>query len=545
MENCKVIAITNQKGGVGKTTTTVNLGVGLANTGNKVLLVDADPQGSLTVSLGVKSPDELDVSLSTLMQSVIEDEQPPGNAIIAHNEGVDLLPSNIELSGMETGLFNVMRREYVLKSCIEGMRKNYDYILIDCMPSLGMMTVNALAAADSVIIPSQPNFLSTKGLNLLLRSIAKIKRQINPRLRIDGILLTMVDNRTNNAKSIITSLRSSVGENIRVFESEIPFSVRAAECSLWIAPDLNEDYAEWAEHNHTVILPAKVKKPKYKSSVENAVGILEKGFFHDMEEMDYFSLEQFNRDLWRHLEELNNAPFAKKPYSRRYYWDEERRELMPLPPVPYEYMERRTAKVSSDYHVRFDNAYYSVDRAYLHKEVLIRASTTTVRIFSKEGELICEWPRATSRSQWSTDPSHLPENYRDISEWNGTYFTRRAMTIGPNTSEVIKLILASRKLEVQTYRMCQGVLSFSRKYSKQALEETCRQALEIGKTTYTFIKNTIPVIAEELGASGYNTAANDERNKGAFVMGAEAMDINTLLSRSQSLAQSKGKGGEK
>ena len=210
----------------GKTTTTVNLGVGLAYTGNKVLLIDADPQGSLTVSLGVKNPDELDVSLSTLMQSVIEDEQPPGNAIIAHNEGVDLLPSNIEL------LFNVMSREYVLKSCIEGMRKNYDYILIDCMPSLGMMTVNALAAADSVIIPSQPNFLSTKGLNLLLRSIAKIKRQINPRLRIDGILLTMVDNRTNNAKSIITSLRSSVGENIRVFESEIPFSVRAAECSL-------------------------------------------------------------------------------------------------------------------------------------------------------------------------------------------------------------------------------------------------------------------------------------------------------------------------
>ena len=313
----------------------------------------------------------------------------------------------------------------------------------------------------------------------------------------------------------------------------------------WIAPDLNQDYAEWAEHNHTVILPAKVKKPKYKSSVENAVGILEKGFFHDMEEMKYFSLDQFNRDLWRNLEKLNAAPFAKKAHCRRYYWEEERQELMPLPSEPYEYMDRKVAKVSSDYHVRYDNAYYSVDRAYLHKEVLIRASASTVRIFSKEGMLICEWPRATSRSQWSTNPSHLPANYRELSEWSGTYFVQRAMAVGPNTVEVIRQILVSRKLEVQTYRMCQGVLSFTKKYSKQALEETCRQALALGKTTYTQIKNTIPVIANDLGVAGYNTAMNEERNKGAFVMGAEATDINTLLNRSQILAKSKGKGGDK
>ncbi|MGN1157925.1 MAG: ParA family protein [Agathobacter sp.] len=233
MENCKVIAITNQKGGVGKTTTTVNLGVGLAKMGKRVLLLDADPQGSLTVSLGIKNPDELPVTLANIMQAVIDDRSIPENTgILRHNEGVDLLPSNIELSGTEISLFNTMSREYVLRSYLECVRKNYDYVLVDCMPSLGMMTINALSAADSVIIPSQPSFLSTKGLNLLMRSIARVKKQINPKLRIDGILLTMVDNRTNNAKAIISSLRSSVSENLRVFNTEIPFSVRAAESSL-------------------------------------------------------------------------------------------------------------------------------------------------------------------------------------------------------------------------------------------------------------------------------------------------------------------------
>ena len=233
MSKCKVIAITNQKGGVGKTTTTVNLGVGLAKQGKKVLVIDADPQSSLTIALGYKNPDDIDVTLATHMDAVIEDRILNENVgILHHNEGVDLLPSNIELSGMETRLFNIMSREYVLKSYVDMARKNYDYILIDCMPSLGMMTINALASADSVIIPSQPSFLSTKGLNLLLHSISKVKRSINPNLKIDGILFTMVDSHTNHARQIIASLRSTVGQNIKVFESEIPHSVRAVECSL-------------------------------------------------------------------------------------------------------------------------------------------------------------------------------------------------------------------------------------------------------------------------------------------------------------------------
>ena len=305
----------------------------------------------------------------------------------------------------------------------------------------------------------------------------------------------------------------------------------------WIQPELNQDYAEWAEHNHTAILPAKVRKPKYKSSVENAVGILEKGIFHDLEERRYFTLVQFNEDLWEKLDELNNAPFKKKEHCRSYYQQEEQASLMPLPPTPYQYMERSIAKVSSDFHVRFDNAYYSVDKAFLHQKAVIRATVSEVSIFSLSGDLIVKWPRAYKKGEWQTNPEHLPHNYRDFSEWNGTYFIRRAATVGINTTELIKQVLKSRKFEVQTYRLCIGILGFMKKYSRAALEECCRRALEIRRPTYTYIKNSIASVAEELGIDGYNTEKNKQRNEGAYVMDASYSDMEKLLDRIRALAE--------
>ncbi len=233
MNGAKVIAVTNQKGGVGKTTTAINLGIGLANQEKRVLLIDSDQQASMSSALGIRDPDHLDVTLATIMQNIIDEKEFPDDfGIWQHPEGIAFVPANIELSGMETRLVNTMSREYVLKAYVDQVRKNYDYILIDCMPSLGMMNINALVAADSLVIPCQPNYLSTKGLNLLLGSVMKVRRTINPSLKIDGILLTMVDGRTNHAKDIIAALRQSVGTNIRVFDAEIPRSVRVAEASM-------------------------------------------------------------------------------------------------------------------------------------------------------------------------------------------------------------------------------------------------------------------------------------------------------------------------
>ena len=227
----KVIAVCNQKGGVGKTTTALNLGAGLAREGRKVLLIDSDPQSDLTCSAGIEA-DNVEKSLGRLMYLATENYKPVvRDSILRHSEGFDIIPSNMDLSSMETRLVNAMSREKVLDNILKEVKQDYDYVLIDCMPSLGMLTINAHTAADGVIIPGQAQYLPAKGMTQLMRSIDMVRSHTNEDLRIDGIVMTLVDGRTNLARDVINAIRTNYGMNIRIFDSQIPVGVKAAEAS--------------------------------------------------------------------------------------------------------------------------------------------------------------------------------------------------------------------------------------------------------------------------------------------------------------------------
>lgn len=228
----KVIAVVCQKGGVAKTTTCVNLGIGLSRLGKKVLLLDADAQGSLSTSLGFINPKMFPETLASMMSKIISESpiKDKTKGIFTHTEGVFVLPANSDMAGMEMFLVNVFSRELIMREYITQIESDYDYIIIDTQPSLGMLTINALAAADSAIIPVQAEYLAAKGLEQLLNTVSRIQKKINKSLEIKGILLTMVNERTNESKAIITFIKQAYGNQIRIFTS-IPRSVKVSETS--------------------------------------------------------------------------------------------------------------------------------------------------------------------------------------------------------------------------------------------------------------------------------------------------------------------------
>jgi chromosome partitioning protein len=230
-----IYAIANQKGGVGKTTLTVNLGISLARMGKRVCLIDCDPQANLTMVLGYPQPDKIPVTLPNLIYELVNEnlkvensELLPKRDYILRGLDMDFIPSNKNLTATENMLVGVIGRESILKKIITYIKDDYDYILIDTMPSLNLITINALNAADKVIVPVQPQYLSAKGLELLFSTIENIKDNLNTKLIIDGVLITMYDNRLTLHKEMADVITETF-KNLKIFNTKIPMSVRIAE----------------------------------------------------------------------------------------------------------------------------------------------------------------------------------------------------------------------------------------------------------------------------------------------------------------------------